>query len=207
MKSLVALAPLMLASLPLGQESDKKTLMPTCAGCAAEARPMQDGHVATQWNLNVRYIPGVEKNARFRATADFRITPRFTIGVETSSAPETLPRATWFVTPESNDVPSVVLGVTADRLSTPKGEAIFLTLAKAIPGASVTPFVSAKYSTDEKRTYIPFGANFTFDKILLQALYDGRKTHLIATHSFGNVNANVIYARLQYLGFGLSVGF
>jgi hypothetical protein len=162
--------------------------------------------VASEWNLNLRYIPGVEREARYRGTLDYRFNPRLTIGLETNGIDEVLPRATWFVTPATERLPSVVIGVTADRLSTPRGHAIFFTFSKALT-PNLTPFVSIKYSTDDQLVAFPFGANLTFGSNTLQGLYDGKNTHLIATHSRNGINYNLMLARMRHLGVGISFGF
>jgi hypothetical protein len=119
-----------------------------------------------------------------------------------------LPRATWFITPEGAGHPSVVLGFTADRLSTPEGHAVFLTFAKSISGVPITPFASIKYSTDDRMIAFPFGANFRVaERLTLQALYDGNYTHALLSHSGTEFTTSLILGRMKHPGIGISFGF
>ncbi|MBW7929672.1 MAG: hypothetical protein H3C58_16615, partial [Fimbriimonadaceae bacterium] len=118
-----------------------------------------------------------------------------------------LPRGTWFITPEKDAFPSVVLGITADRLSTPKGQAVFLTMAKDVQNAPITPFLSAKFSTNTRRVAFPFGANVMVgDSFTFQAINDGDYTHLLFTHLGPKFSTSLILARTKHFGLGVSFG-
>ncbi|HZH97723.1 MAG TPA: hypothetical protein VEX38_02025 [Fimbriimonadaceae bacterium] len=140
---------------------------------------------------------------------DYRVTPRFTAGVEYHPAVgEILPRATWFVTPQTDRLPSVVLGATSDRLSTPRGQAYFATFSKSFKGSPVVPFVSIKYGSDEGRLAFPFGANLVVsERLTLQGLYDGNYSHGLVTYRFADVNVSFVLARMKHPGLSLSFGF
>jgi hypothetical protein len=121
---------------------------------------------------------------------------------------ELLPRATWFVSPEGPGHPSVALGFTADRLSTPEGHAVFLTFAKSIPGTGITPFASVKYATENRMIAFPFGASARLgEDLIVQALYDGNHTHLLLTRLEPGLTVNLILARMKHPGIGVSFGF
>jgi YHS domain-containing protein len=212
-------------------KSAKRKLMPTCAGCAGEARLLADGQLPSLWTASVRVLSVPERAARFRATLDYRVTPRLSLGIERNGGQEgpsdwpkinqdlggffsksdgdtpILPRGTWFITPEKEACPSVVLGITADRLSTRRGQAVFLTLAKDVPNAPITPFVSAKFSTNARRAAFPFGANVMVgDSFTFQAINDGDHTHLLFTHLGPKFSTSLILARTKYFGLGVSFG-
>ena len=103
--------------------------------------------------------------------------------------------------------PSVVLGTSADRLSTAKGNAVFLTFTKAIR-PEIFLFAGAKYGTHDRRFYFPFGVNiipapgWTF-----QTLYDGGHTHFLLSKSFGNTMASFVMARHRWPGIQIGIGF
>ncbi|MEZ0326288.1 MAG: hypothetical protein ACAH95_10310 [Fimbriimonas sp.] len=167
---------------------------------------LREGEVATQWNINHRYIPGVDRAAQYRLTIDYKFDARTTVGWEANGYNQLLPRMTWFVTPEAQSMPSVVLGITGDRLSTPTGQALFLTFSKRF--GPVTPFAGIKYGLDEQAVAFPFGVNISYGDNMFQAINDGRHTHLIVTHSAANgFNFSFILARMRYPGIGLSYGF
>lgn len=140
---------------------------------------------------------------------DRRLNPRLTFGLEyTPSSEEVLPRATWFATPAKGELPSVSLGWTSDRLSTPKGQAVFMTFSKALDGAPLTLISSLKWSTDKSRLAFPFGANLRFgDRHVLQAVNDGEYTHLLFTRLEDEFSASLMLARTKYLGVHLTFQF
>ncbi len=208
-----------------------KAMMPTCAGCAGEARLMTNGKIGG-WTVNYRFIAMDDVAARHRLTLDYALTSNFSIGLERSGSdsqtghvPEfgddpfgylrksdgdalVMPRFTWFVTPETTNTPSVVFGAASDRLSTPRGQAFFLTFAKSFEGSPFTPFVSVKTNTFDGRTVFPFGVNWNFaPSWTLQAINDGDYTHLLATKMFDKAAVSLILARSRYIGFSVAFGF
>lgn len=184
-------------------------LAPTCAGCAGEARVVTAGGLVYPWTLNQRWLDIGQRNARARMTLDRVITNRLSLGIEWNpTTGEVQPRATWFATPEKAGLPSVVLGAAADRLSTARGHAVFLTFARSFSDGAFKPFVSAKYSPSMGTMAVPFGANLRLEKATtLQALYDGDYTHLLLSRREGRMNASLVLARMKHLGFQVSTDF
>lgn len=170
---------------------------------------LREGVIGTEWSISIRGIDSRDPETHWRTTLDYRITPKLAGGIEFNPhTREVQPRATWFVTPQTANLPSVVIGASADRLSTPEGHAVFLTLAKSFADSPITPFLSAKYSTSSRQFAYPFGANARLGKdITLQSLYDGNYTHLLLTKSFGMSSASLIFARTRHWGFQFSIGF
>ncbi len=187
----------------------KRALAPTCAGCAGEARLLADGQLASQWTASYRFINIDDDAARSRFTLDYRVSPRVSLGIEANGDGEgILPRGTWFITPEGERHPSLVLGFTADRLSTPKGHALFLTASKSIPNSPILPFLSVKLNMDDGATYFPFGANWMInDRHTLQVINDGSYTHMLLTHIGDQANFSLIFARMKHLGFSVNYAF
>lgn len=205
--------------------------MPTCAGCAGEARLVGADGFPTKYSLSYRYI-NIDKqiSARHRWTFDYAVSPRLSVGIERAGSDSLvgpintkgigtylknsdgdapiLPRMSWLATPESATVPGVVIGFTSDRLSTPRGQAIFLTAAKHLPGGPLTAFASIKTSTFGGRTAFPFGVNTMLaPSWTLQTINDGDYTHLLLSKVLGTSSYSLIWARTRYLGFGVSIGF
>jgi hypothetical protein len=155
----------------------------------------------------MRFLDIDEEEARRRITLDYRLSPRFTIGLEYDGVSEVLPRATWFAVPMTASAPSVTLGFTADRLSTPEGYAVFLTFSKSLD-PRFTPFVSVKYSTEDEMVAFPFGANYRLaPDMTMQAIYDGNYTHLLLSKAVGDGTLSLVFARTKHLGIAYSFGF
>jgi len=213
------------------QAGGKKAMMPTCAGCAGEARLLTNGKIGG-WTFNYRFIAIDEVAARHRFSLDYAVTSNFSVGIERSgSDPQTdpvprfgrdpwgylresdgdspvLPRFTWFITPETATTPSVVFGAASDRLSTPRGQAFFLTFAKSFEGSPFTPFVSIKTNTFDGKTVFPFGVNWNFaPSWTLQGINDGDYTHFLVTKMFDRAAVSLILARSKWFGFSVAVGF
>lgn len=161
----------------------------------------------------MRWISGGDDLHRWRWTLDRRVTPRLSLGLEQTGRAfgqgVVTPRGTWFITPEGKNHPSVTLGFTADRLSTPRGTAIFVTSGHSIPGTPVSVFASLKYSTDMQRVGFPFGANVRIGQdMTFQAIYDGDYTHMLLSKGWqGNITTSLVMARSKWPGLQLSVGF
>lgn len=208
-----------------------KAMMPTCAGCAGEARLMTNGKIGG-WTVNYRFLAMDDVAARHRLSVDYAVASNFSIGLERSGSDTqtdlvpafgddpfgylsksdgdalVMPRFTWFVTPETASTPSVVLGAASDRLSTPRGQAFFLTFAKSFEGSPLTPFVSVKTNTYDGRTVFPFGVNWNFAPTwTLQAINDGDYTHFLATKMYDKAAVSLILARSRHIGFSVAFGF
>lgn len=142
-------------------------------------------------------------------TLDYRVTPRVTAGIEWNPATgEVQPRGAWFITPERGELPSVVLGAAADRLSTPEGHAAFLTFAKRIPETGITGFASVKYSTIGRMVGYPFGANLELDdSLVLQVVNDTEYTHAILSKMRNDVAVSLHLARMKHPGIQLNFRF
>lgn len=211
---------------------EHSSLAPTCAGCAGEARLLGANGKPTPWTLSYRYVGTSEVASRHRFSIDHMITPNLSVGLERSGSDSSvmptstlsdgffnylknsdgdspvLPRATWFASPERPNHPSVTFGFASDRLSTPRGQAFFATIAKSIPKVPVTPFVSVKTNTYGGRTVFPFGVNWYLpNNMALQAINDGDYSHLLLTKVLGTTSVSLLYARTQYWGMVVSYGF
>lgn len=142
-------------------------------------------------------------------TADYRVTPKASIGIEYNPVThEVQPRATWFVSPMNGLWPSVTVGAAADRLSTPRGHAVFITFGRGLGATPVGLFASIKLSTWDRRVAFPFGANVTLGVgTTFQAVNDGMYTHLMLSHSFEHFGLTLHLARVKHPGLQASFRF
>lgn len=126
----------------------------------------------------------------------------------TEGTDEVRPRATWFITPQTVKYPSVVLGTSADRLSSGSGQLVFLTMAKMLPKTTVTVFGSLKYASELDRVGFPFGMNIAFPpSTTLQTVYDGNYTHILLSHTVGSQTFTLMLARAKHPGIQISFSF
>ena len=191
------------------KDKPKEQLGATCAGCAGEARMLRDGGLYYDWRFSTRIFGKGERDWKTRYTFDRTISPSLSIGIEHNpSRNEFMPRFTWFVSPAKGELPSVTIGMTADRLSTPKGTAIFSTYSKSGFDNRLTYFASTKWDTGNNRMYFPFGGNINFSGgITLQGIYDGNYTHWLASFAKDQQTVSLVLARGRYLGLHSSIQF
>jgi YHS domain-containing protein len=206
-------------------------IVPTCAGCAGEARILGANGIPAKWTLSYRWVNiDTEIGARHRFTLDYAVNPRLSVGIEralsdrhhhnkregsldrylrySDGETDLMPRAAWFITPERPQHPSLVVGMASDRLSTVRGQAFYLTAAKKVPGTIFTPFVSVKTNSYDGRTLFPFGINASLrPDWVVQAINDGDYSHFLLTHVRQGAAYSVLWARGRHLGFGVTYGF
>lgn len=108
-------------------------------------------------------------------------------------------RGTYVLSSETTTRPMIHLNTSSDRIGTPKGyQQVSLTVARSIAGTRFSPYVSLTYSGFEKRFVFPFGINFQLGHTWnLLAMNDGRKSHLLLNHTFGDryVQVGLIWLR------------
>ncbi len=112
------------------------------------------------------------------------------------------------MTPMQGLWPSVTLGAAADRLSTDRGHALFVTVGHGLGTLPIGVFASLKYSTWDRSFAFPFGANYMVAMgTTFQAVYDGRHTHLMLSHSFEHFGLTLHLARVKHPGLQASFRF
>jgi hypothetical protein len=147
---------------------------------------------------------------RWRATANVRVIPRLQLGVEYNlAAGELSPLATGFLLTEGERRPALFLGTSSDRIGSPEGmQAYYLTAAKYLPPLRTSPYVTANYSEWDQGWNVPFGANVELGGgFSLQPMYDGHRTHLLASYATRRYSATLIWAWLERAGVAVSLGF
>ena len=117
--------------------------------------------------------------------------------------------ATWFLVRESHLRPLAFLGTSSDRIGSPEGtQAYYATFAKNLEVIPVSPYVSLNYSEWDDGFNVPFGAYIHLGHgVSLQPMYDGDRTHLLATYATGRFSVSAIWAWLEEPGVAASVGF
>lgn len=131
-----------------------------------------------------RYVDVPQKRPRSRFTLDYNVSETFQIGFEYNFLVEEFGlRSSLILVQESQDNPQVHLNTSSDRIGTPEGyQQVSFTIAKTIPQTRVAPYVSLTYSGFNKKFLLPFGANVVVHpQWNLLYMYDGRKSHLLAT--------------------------
>ncbi len=159
---------------------------------------------------SLRYVDTPLERPRWRGTLNARVLRTLQLGVEVNpAAGEIGPLVTWFLLTEEERRPAVFLGTSSDRIGSPEGmQSYYLTAAKYLPPLRLSPYVSLNYSEWDRGWNVPFGAGIELGRgIAVRPMYDGRRSHLLATVSTERVSATVIWAWLERGGVALSVGF
>jgi hypothetical protein len=147
---------------------------------------------------------------RWRLTASYRVLPTLQLGIEHNPvAEELVPLATWFLVTETESRPAAFLGTSSDRIGSPEGtQAYYLTVAKSFPALRASPYASLNYSEWDQGVNFPFGASFDLGRgFSFQPMYDGQRTHLLATYSTEHWTATLMWVWLEEVGVAASFGF
>ena len=162
------------------------------------------------WEMSARWADLDVDRARWRGTIMRRLHPRLALGVEINPGVEEFgPLATLFLLTETHARPSLSLGTSSDRIGSPEGEtSVFLTAAKKVPRVPVAPYVSLNWSEWDDGFNVPFGASFFLGSDWsLRPMYDGERTHLMASFSRGPVSVTALWIWLEEAGLAISWGF
>ena len=158
----------------------------------------------------MRYIDTELERPRWRSTANYTVIPTLQVGVEYNMvAAELSPLATWFVMTETERRPALFFGTSSDRIGSPEGmQAYYVTTAKYLPLIRTAPYVTLNYSEWDEGLNIPFGANVELGAGLsIRPMYDGQRTHLLASWATSRASVTLIWAWLESAGAAVSFGF
>lgn len=136
--------------------------------------------------------------------------PALQIGAEFNpAASEVCPNATWFLLTERSRRPAVFVGTSSDRIGSPKGtQSYYATVAKNLDPLPVSAYATLNWSEWDERVNFPFGVNVELmPGVTLRPMYDGQRTHLLATYSAERWSVTLISAWLERAGAAVSVGF
>lgn len=142
----------------------------------------------------------------------YRITPRVQIGVEYNpKADDVNPLLNVNLVNETRKVPAVIFGTSSDRIGTPKGHSVFLTLSKDMKrwtGLPIAPYAGATYGTYDHRTRAIGGTLIRFPHHLSSLLmFDGVHVHPTLTFPFRDHSFTLLMIRGRDPGFSYSISF
>ena len=125
------------------------------------------------------------------------------------AAGEVSPIATAFVLTEGERRPALFVGTSSDRIGSPEGEqAYYATASKSLGGLPVSVYGTVNYSEWDDGFNLPFGAYVEIAPgLTVQPMYDGQRTHALASYARERFSITVIYAWLERAGIAASVGF
>ena len=139
-----------------------------------------------------------------------RVVPTLQLGAEVNlAAREVNPLATWFLQTEGERRPAVFVGTSSDRIGSPEGmQAYYLTVAKYLPPARSAPYVTLNYSEWDEGWNVPFGVTAELGGgWSLKPMYDGARSHLLASYATSRASVTVIWAWFERMGIACSIGF
>lgn len=162
--------------------------------------------------MSARYVDiGVDR-ARYRGTLMHRLHPRLNVGIEWNPGEnEVGPLANLFLLTETHRRPALSLGTSSDRIGTDEGTtSVYLTAAKRFPSPRVplSGYVSLNWSETDDGFNVPFGATLHLgERSDVRGMYDGRRSHLLASTTVGRVTVTALWVWLEHAGVALSTGF
>ena len=142
----------------------------------------------------------------------YRIHQRLNLGIEWNpTPPKTPPLADLFLLMETHSVPAVSLGTSSDRIGTEAGTtSVFLTAAKRWPSPRLplSGYVSLNWSETDDGFNYPFGGTIHIgERYGIRAMYDGQRTHLLASATWNRWTLTALWVWLEHPGVALSTGF
>lgn len=142
----------------------------------------------------------------------YRLHQRLNLGIEWNPGEnEVGPLANLFLLTEQLLRPALSLGTSSDRIGTEAGTtSVFLTAAKSSPWSRlpVSGYVSLNWSESDDSFNVPFGGTLHLgERFSLRSMYDGERTHLLASANVGRVQVTALWIWLEQAGVALSTGF
>jgi hypothetical protein len=160
--------------------------------------------------LSLRYVDTDLPRPRWRATVSRRLMRTLQVGLEWNPVvSEVNPTATWFLLTETDTRPALFLGTSSARIGSPvHQQAYYATLARSFPEWRVSPYVSLEWSEWDQGWNVPFGATLDVGGgIGLRPMYDGHRSHLVASWTGARWSAGLVWAWYERPGVTLSTGF
>ena len=141
------------------------------------------------------------------------VLPRLSVGVEWNPlADEVGPLANVVAIREGARRPSVMFGVSSDRIGTPDGTAYFATVAKdlePIMGWPIAPYIGASYGTFDDELRMIGGLRARLGRgVAVRATHDGVNLHpALEVDLSGNQTLSFIWVETEMFGLAYSVSF
>jgi hypothetical protein len=138
-------------------------------------------------------ITGQVDRAAVRATLIYRWHPRFHIGLEYNPrVGEVHPLITFIPVTETLNRPAIILGISSDRIGTPRGSSFYMTASKDLQhwtGLPIAPYGGVVYGTFEKKFRAIGGLNIRIRNNLTSLIqFDGVKVHPSLTYTFNDTH-------------------
>ena len=150
--------------------------------------------------------------ARYRGTLMYRLHQRLNVGIEWNpGADEFGPLANAFLLTETHYRPALSMGTSSDRIGTEAGTtSVYLTAAKRWPSPNVplSGYLSLNWSETDEAINFPFGGTLHLgERYGVRGMYDGQRTHLLASGTFSRITVTALWVWLEHFGVSLSTGF
>ena len=143
----------------------------------------------------------------------YRWHPRFHIGLEYNPrVGEVHPLVTAIPVTETLNRPAIILGISSDRIGTPRGTSFYATASKDLEywtGLPIAPYAGVVYGTYEKRFRPIGGLNIRLPRNFTSLMqFDGVHLHPSLTYSFGDTHsATFLLIRGRHPGISYTFSF
>lgn len=142
----------------------------------------------------MRLLTGQVNRAAVRTTLIYRWRPRIHFGVEYNpKVGEVHPLLTLIPVTETANRPAIIVGISSDRIGTPKGSSFYVTASKDLEnwtGLPIAPYGGVVYGTYEHKFRAIGGLNIRLRKDLTALLqFDGVKLHPTLTYTFNDTHS------------------
>jgi hypothetical protein len=148
-----------------------------------------------------------------RTTLMYRWHPRVHVGLEFNPrVGEVHPLLTLIPVTETETRPAVIIGVSSDRIGTPRGTSFYVTASKDLErwtGLPIAPYAGIVYGTYDKEFRPIGGLNIRLPRNFSSLIqFDGHKLHPGVTYSFNDTHAlTFMMIRLKQPGMTYTFSF
>jgi len=160
----------------------------------------------------LRLLSNQIPRASVRATLNYRLHPRVSVGVEYNPrADDVSPLVNLIAVTETEKRPSVIFTFSSDRIGTPYGYSYSATLSKDLSRQlrlPLAPYVGVSYGTYEDKLRPIGGLNINFTTWMgSTVMFDGRKVHPMLNFYKGRHGFTFLLAQGKNPGMTYSVSF
>jgi hypothetical protein len=139
-------------------------------------------------------LTGQVDRAAVRATLIYRWHPRFHVGLEYNpKVGEVHPLITFIPVIETKNRPAVIIGLSSDRIGTPEGTSLYVTVSKDLQhwtGLPLAPYGGVMWGSYEKKFRAIGGLNIRLPYRMTSLIqFDGVKVHPSLTYTFNDTHA------------------
>jgi hypothetical protein len=139
-------------------------------------------------------LTGQVNRAAVRATLIYRWHPRVHLGLEYNpKVGEVHPLLTLIPVTETLNRPAVIFGISSDRIGTPRGTSIYLTMSKDFEhwtGLPIAPYAGVVWGSYEHRFRAIGGLSIRFHpRVSSMIQFDGVKVHPGMTFTINDSHA------------------